>query len=151
MVMLKPENRTALIDAVYLGVQTHLRQARDQRKALLILSDGGDNRSRYTQNELERVVREAGVQIYSIGIFDNYAPSPEEQMGPQLLKEICESTGGRLFTVSDAGDLEEHCFAHLRRSCATSTSWATTPRSRSATEAGVNGGGSSRPRPVFRH
>ena len=106
MVMLKPENRTALIDAVYLGVD-HLRQARYERKALLILSDGGDNRSRYTQNELERVVREAGVQIFSIGIFDNYAPSPEEQMGPQLLKEICESTGGRLFTVSDAGDLED--------------------------------------------
>lgn len=106
MVMLKPENRTALIDAVYLGVD-HLRQARYDRKALLIISDGGDNRSRYTQNELERVVREAGVQIYSIGIFDNYAPSLEEQMGPQLLKEICESTGGRLFTVSDAGDLED--------------------------------------------
>lgn len=106
MVMLKPENRTALIDAVYLGVD-HLRQARYDRKALLILSDGGDNRSRYTQNELERVVREAGVQIYSIGIFDNYAPSTEEQLGPELLKEICESTGGRLFTVSNAADLED--------------------------------------------
>ncbi|MGA2438610.1 MAG: VWA domain-containing protein [Acidobacteriaceae bacterium] len=106
MVMLKPENRTALIDAVYLGVD-HLRQARYDRKALLIISDGGDNRSRYTQNELERVVREAGIQIYSIGIFDNYAPSPEEQMGPELLKEICEMTGGRLFTVSNPNDLED--------------------------------------------
>jgi Ca-activated chloride channel family protein len=106
MVMLKPENRTALIDAVYLGVD-HLRQARYDRKALLILSDGGDNRSRYTQGELERVVRESGVQIFSIGIFDNYAPSTEEQLGPELLKEICESTGGRLFTVSNAADLED--------------------------------------------
>jgi len=106
MVMLKPENRTALIDAVYLGVD-HLRQARYERKALLILSDGGDNRSRYTQGELERVVRESGVQIFSIGIFDNYAPSTEEQLGPELLKEICESTGGRLFTVVNAADLED--------------------------------------------
>jgi Ca-activated chloride channel family protein len=107
MVMLKPERRTALIDAVYLGVD-HLRQARYDRKALLIISDGGDNRSRYTENELERVVRESGVQIYSIGIFDNYAPSPEEQMGPELLKEICESTGGRLFIVgSDTADLAD--------------------------------------------
>ena len=106
MVMLKPENRTALIDAVYLGVD-HLRQARYDRKALLILSDGGDNRSRYTQGELERVVRESGVQIFSIGIFDNYAPSTEEQLGPELLKEICESTGGRLFTVNNAADLED--------------------------------------------
>ena len=107
MVMLKPENRTALIDAVYLGVD-HLRQAKYDRKALLIISDGGDNRSRYTQNELERVVREADVQIYSIGIFDNYAPSPEEQLGPELLKQICESTGGRLFNVgSDTADLAD--------------------------------------------
>ena len=117
MVMLKPENRTALIDAIYLGVD-HLRQAKYDRKALLILSDGGDNRSRYTQNELERVVREAGVQIFSIGIFDNYAPSPEEQLGPELLKQICESTGGRLFIVgsdtSDLADIASRISAELR-------------------------------------
>ena len=117
MGMLKPENRTALIDAIYLGVD-HLRQAKYDRKALLIISDGGDNRSRYTQNELERVVREADVQIYSIGIFDNYAPSPEEQLGPELLKQICESTGGRLFNVgsdtADLADIAERISAELR-------------------------------------
>ena len=107
MVMLKPENRTALIDAVYLGVD-HLRQAKYDRKALLIISDGGDNRSRYTEGELRRVVRESDMQIYSIGIFDNYAPTTEEQLGPTLLKEICEMTGGRLFEVgSDVGDLQD--------------------------------------------
>jgi Ca-activated chloride channel family protein len=107
MVMLKPENRTALIDAVYLGID-HLRQAKYDRKALLIISDGGDNRSRYTEGELRRVVREADVQIYSIGIFDSYAPTTEEQMGPELLKEICEMTGGRLFNVGgDMGDLQD--------------------------------------------
>jgi Ca-activated chloride channel homolog len=107
MVMLKPENRTALIDAVYLGVE-HLRQAKYERKALLIISDGGDNRSRYTEGELRRVVREADVQIYSIGIFDSYAPTQEEVLGPELLKEICEMTGGRLFTVSnDLSDLQD--------------------------------------------
>ncbi len=107
MVMLKPENRTALIDAVYLGVD-HLRQAKYERKALLIISDGGDNRSRYTEGELRRVVRESDVQIYSIGIFDNYAPTAEEQLGPTLLNEICEMTGGRLFNVGgDVGDLQD--------------------------------------------
>jgi len=107
MVMLKPENRTALIDAVYLGID-HLHQAKYDRKALLIISDGGDNRSRYTEGELRRVVREADVQIYSIGIFDSYAPTQEEVMGPELLKEICEMTGGRLFNVGgDMGDLED--------------------------------------------
>jgi len=107
MVMLKPENRTALIDAVYLGVD-HLRQAKYDRKALLIISDGGDNRSRYTENELDHVVRESGVQVYSIGIFDNYAASTEEQMGPELLKEMCEMTGGRMFNVGgDTAALED--------------------------------------------
>jgi Ca-activated chloride channel family protein len=104
MVMLKPEKRTALIDAIYLGVNK-LRQAKYERKALLIISDGGDNRSRYTEGELRRVVRESDVQIYSIGIFDAYAPTPEEQTGPALLTDICEMTGGRLFRVSDLGDL----------------------------------------------
>ena len=104
MVMLKPENRTALIDAVYLGVNK-LRQAKYERKALLIVSDGGDNRSRYTQSELRRLVRESDVQIYSIGIFDAYAPTSEEQTGPLLLTDICEMTGGRMFRVSDLADL----------------------------------------------
>ena len=104
MVMLKPENRTALIDAVYLGVD-HLRQAKYDRKALLIISDGGDNRSRYSENELRRVVRESDVQVYAIGIFDAYAPTIEEQTGPILLNDICEMTGGRMFRVSEMGDM----------------------------------------------
>ena len=104
MVMLKPENRTALIDAVYLGVDK-LRQAKYERKALLVISDGGDNRSRYTEGELRRVVRESDLQIYSIGIFDTYAPTTEEQMGPVLLNDICEMTGGRMFKVADVADL----------------------------------------------
>jgi Ca-activated chloride channel homolog len=104
MVMLKPENRTALIDAIYLGVDK-LKQAKYERKALLIISDGGDNRSRYTEGELRRIVRESDVQIYSIGIFDQYAPTTEEQLGPVLLTDICEMTGGRMFRVSELGDL----------------------------------------------
>jgi Ca-activated chloride channel homolog len=104
MVMLKPENRTALIDAVYLGINK-LRQGKYDRKALLIVSDGGDNRSRYTEGELRRVVRESDVQIYSIGIFDMYAPTTEEQLGPILLTDMCDMTGGRMFRVSDVGDM----------------------------------------------
>ncbi len=104
MVMLRPENRTALIDAVYLGVNK-LKQAKYDRKALLIISDGGDNRSRYTQGELRRVVRESDVQIYSIGIFDAYAPTSEEELGPVLLTDVCEMTGGRMFKVNDIGEM----------------------------------------------
>ncbi len=116
MVMLKPENRTALIDAIYLGVNK-LKDAKFQRKALLVISDGGDNRSRYTENELNRVVRESEVQIYSMGIFDPYAPTEEEVNGPILLKELSESTGGRMFKVldlQDLGDIAERISEELR-------------------------------------
>jgi Ca-activated chloride channel family protein len=116
MVMLKPENRTALIDAIYLGVDK-LKQAKYERKALLIISDGGDNRSRYTEGELRRVVRESDVQIYSIGIFDQYAPTTEEQLGPILLTDICDMTGGRMFRVldmNDLGDIASRISAELR-------------------------------------
>jgi Ca-activated chloride channel homolog len=106
MVMLRPENRTALIDAMYLGV-SKLRDAKYTRKALLVVSDGGDNRSRYTQGELTRAVRESEVQIYSVGIFDAYAPTVEEQNGPQLLHDLSDVTGGRLFVVRDVQDLSD--------------------------------------------
>jgi Ca-activated chloride channel family protein len=106
MVMLRPENRTALIDAMYLGVN-HLKQAKYDRRALLVISDGGDNRSRYTDGELQRMIRESEVQIYAIGIFDAYAPTEEEQNGPILLKDVSEATGGRLFKVLDINDLAD--------------------------------------------
>ncbi len=116
MVMLKPENRTALIDAIYLGVDK-LKEGKYERKALLVISDGGDNRSRYNEGELRRVVRESDVQIYSIGIFDEYAPTEEEQLGPLLLTNICEMTGGRMFRVTDMadmGDIASRISAELR-------------------------------------
>ncbi len=116
MVMLKPQNRTALIDAIYLGV-SKLKDAKYDRKALLVISDGGDNRSRYTEGELRRVIRESDVQIYSIGIFDQYAPTTEEQQGPLLLSDISEMTGGRLFQVrdiADMGDIASRISAELR-------------------------------------
>ena len=116
MVMLRPEHRTALIDAMYLGVNK-LKQAKYDRKALLIISDGGDNRSRYTEGELMRAVRESEVQIFSIGIFDAYAPTEEEQNGPMLLGEVSEATGGRMFKVmdiQDLGDIAERISEELR-------------------------------------
>jgi Ca-activated chloride channel family protein len=93
-------HRTALLDAVYYGL-TKMREAHHERKALLVISDGGDNRSRYTEGELRAQLRESDVGIYAIGIFDPYAPTSEERSGPQLLSEISEETGGRLFRVDD--------------------------------------------------
>ena len=101
-----PEGRTALLDAIYLGMDK-MRQASNSRKALLVISDGGDNRSRYTQGELKSVVKEADVQIYSIGIFDPAATDPEEIMGPSVLSDISDITGGRLFRIDDVNDLAD--------------------------------------------
>ena len=74
-------HRTALLDAIYYGVEK-MKEARHERKALLVVSDGGDNRSRYTEGEVRAQVRESDVEIYSVGIFDPYAATPEERTGP---------------------------------------------------------------------
>jgi Ca-activated chloride channel homolog len=96
--------RTALLDAIYFGMDK-MKTARNERKALLVVSDGGDNRSRYTEGEVKAQVRESDVEIYSIGIFDPYAPTTEERMGPLLLNDLSEETGGRMFRVDDLADM----------------------------------------------
>ncbi len=101
-----PKGRTALLDAIYLGV-SKMRQAKYQKKALLIISDGGDNHSRYTENEIKSQVKEADVLIYAIGIYDHYMATPEEALGPSLLGEIAELTGGRSFTIDNPNDLAD--------------------------------------------
>ena len=109
-------HRTALLDAIYYGV-AKMKDARHERKALLVVSDGGDNRSRYTEGEVRAQVREADVEIYSIGVFDPYAPTPEERTGPQLLDDLSEMTGGRMFrvdNVDDMGDIAEKISTELR-------------------------------------
>jgi Ca-activated chloride channel homolog len=106
MIYTLPQGRTALLDAIYLGIDK-MREARHSRKALLIISDGGDNRSRYTDNEIRDVVREADVQIYAIGIFEPNPPTPEEVYGPVLLDQITSETGGRLFRLYDVNELED--------------------------------------------
>jgi Ca-activated chloride channel family protein len=100
------DRRTALLDAIYYGV-AKMKDAHHERKALLVVSDGGDNRSRYTEGEVRAAVREADVEIYSIGIFDPYAPTPEERTGPMLLDDISSSTGGRLFRVDDVDEMSD--------------------------------------------
>jgi Ca-activated chloride channel family protein len=84
-----------------------MRDAHNQKKALLIISDGGDNRSRYTESEIKNLVREADVQIYAIGIFEQAPPTPEERAGPMLLTDITEVTGGRTFAINDASELAD--------------------------------------------
>jgi Ca-activated chloride channel family protein len=101
-----PQKRTALLDAIYMGV-SKMRQAKYPKKALLIISDGGDNHSRYTENEIKALVKEADIMVYAIGLYDHYFQSEEEKLGPQLLGEISELTGGRAFTVENPNDLSD--------------------------------------------
>jgi Ca-activated chloride channel homolog len=98
--------RTALLDAIYYGVNK-MKQARYDRRAILIVSDGGDNRSRYTESEVRNLVRESDVEIFSIGIFDAYAATTEERNGPLLLHDLSEETGGQLFRVDDVSDMAD--------------------------------------------
>jgi len=98
LVFTVPRRRTALLDAIYMGV-SKMREAKYPKKALLIISDGGDNHSRYTEGEIKALVKEADVMVYAIGIYDRYFPTQEERLGPELLGEITELTGGRAFTV----------------------------------------------------
>jgi Ca-activated chloride channel family protein len=101
-----PKGRTALLDAIYLGV-SKMRQAKYPKRALLIISDGGDNHSRYTEGEIKSVVKEADVLIYAIGVYDHYFPTTEERLGPQLLNDVTQLTGGRAFTIDNPNDLAD--------------------------------------------
>ena len=102
----KPAGHTALLDAIYLGMHK-LHSARYQRRALVIISDGGDNHSRFTPAELKDLVMEADVQIYGIGIYSKIFHTPEEWSGKRLMAQITEATGGHTITVNNARELPD--------------------------------------------
>jgi len=101
-----PKGRTALLDAIYLGI-SKMREAKYPKKALLIISDGGDNHSRYTEGEIKSLIKEADVMVYSIGLYDQFLPTEEERLAPALLNDISEISGGRAFTIDNPNDLAD--------------------------------------------
>jgi VWFA-related protein len=97
LTFVQSKGRTALLDAIFLAMH-EMKKSKKNRKALLIISDGGDNSSRYSEAEVRNVVREGDVLIYAIGVFEPYGSrsrTPEETGGPGLLNDLCEQTGGR--------------------------------------------------------
>jgi Ca-activated chloride channel family protein len=100
----KSHGSTALLDAIFLALH-EMKNTKLTKKALLLITDGGDNHSRYSVKEVQSVVRESDTLIYSIGVFGGGA-SPEETDGPWLLRKISEQTGGRLF-VAGAAELPD--------------------------------------------
>ena len=102
-----PFGRTSLLDAIQLAL-VQMKSARNLRKAIVILSDGGDNRSRFTVSEVKNAMRESDVQVYAMGIFDPEEIRrrvSEEEKGPRLLDDLAEQTGGRLYFVDNLDDL----------------------------------------------
>jgi Ca-activated chloride channel family protein len=103
----QPGGLTAMLDAVDMAVR-EMKKAKNSRKAIVIISDGGDNHSKYTSAQIESLVREADVQIYAMGVFEpglSLGLSREEVSGPRLLSEITTQTGGRAFAAAVTSDL----------------------------------------------
>ncbi|MDR3702674.1 MAG: VWA domain-containing protein [Candidatus Sulfopaludibacter sp.] len=98
--------KTALLDAIYLGLH-YMKNAGNARRALLVISDGGENDSRYSERELRAMLREGGVAVYAIGIYARGVPAlpEEERSGPKLLTDLAEQSGGRHFAVNSANEL----------------------------------------------
>jgi Ca-activated chloride channel family protein len=82
-----------------------LRTAPLQRKAMVVISDGGDNHSRITEQELKSKLKEAGVQMYAIGIYDPFAYRKEERLGPFELDELTSASGGRMISVRNRAEI----------------------------------------------
>lgn len=102
---LKPGGSTALMDALYRALR-HMRTAHNPRKAILVVTDGGDNSSRYSEKELRALAVESDVQIHAIGIHDD--PYTREEMnGPTLLEGFTRLSGGLHFIIRDAGELAD--------------------------------------------
>jgi VWFA-related protein len=104
------KGRTALLDGIYLAINELRKSGRNPRRALVVISDGGDNSSRYTESEIKNLVRESDVQIYAMGIFEPMSArgrTAEELSGPSLLSEMCEQTGGRHFAVDNVNELPD--------------------------------------------
>jgi len=104
MAYIAPKGRTSLLDAVYLGIQK-MRSARYARRALMVISDGGDNRSRYTEKDVTTLVKEADVLIYAAGIYDREFATEEERRGPMLLNDLSTITGAQCFVVDNPNQL----------------------------------------------
>ena len=106
----KAQGETALYDAIYLGIEKAL-QGRHRRRALLLISDGQDNASRYSLAQVRQRLKEADLQLYAIGItrpgLSDKAELREQQRGQMILQELAQLTGGQAFFISTEAELEQ--------------------------------------------
>jgi Ca-activated chloride channel family protein len=100
---------TAMYDAVYVGLEK-LKTGNNPKKALLLITDGEDNRSRYTFQNVKDFVKEQDVQIYAIGITDEWnSQLSAGKTGRAMLEELADLTGGRAFFPDSVYELEDIC------------------------------------------
>ena len=105
MLFIGAKGRTALLDGIVLSLN-EMKHAKHARKAILIISDGGDNNSRYSEREVKNRLREADVQVFALGVlepFESRSRTPEELGGPALLYDLARQSGG----VFEVGGPEE--------------------------------------------
>ena len=105
LLTVQPRGLTALLDAIPLAAG-HLKQARNSRHALLLISDGGENASRARYAEIRNLAREAGAQIYTAtlnldSLFD-HAGYYDGLRGPSLLHDLATISGGRSFAIDQS-------------------------------------------------
>jgi Ca-activated chloride channel family protein len=100
---------TALYDAVYLGLEK-LKDGTQPKKALLLITDGEDNRSRYTFANVREFVKEQDIQVYAIGIVSDWnSQLGSGRTGRALIEELSDLTGGHAFFPDSVYDLEDIC------------------------------------------
>lgn len=106
LTFVEAKGNTALYDACYLGIERVTRGAH-QKRALLLISDGQDNNSRYTFNELRRLLKETDVLIYAIGIIEPGSANGLDVGGRAILDELAAVSGGRAFFPDTAAEMNE--------------------------------------------
>src|SRR5258705_2461967 len=107
----EPQGNTALYDAVYLGIERVMRGTYPKR-AILLISDGEDNDSRYSFNELRRSLQESDVTVYAIGVARGFLPRKGSLNGGETLEELASVSGGKAFFPSGASQMIE-AFEHI--------------------------------------
>jgi len=109
LLMAPAKGMTAMYDSVYLGLEK-LKEGSNPKKALLLITDGEDNRSRYTFQNVKDFVKEQDVQIYGIGIVDDWSSQLSAgHTGRAMIEELADTTGGRAFFPDSVYELEDIC------------------------------------------
>src|SRR5215469_625326 len=112
----RSKGATSLLDAIVLAAN-NMKKARYRRRALVIISDGGDNRSRYTEKDVKSSIKESDLLVYSIAVCDREVRTQEERLGPELLAEISGVTGASAYLLDNPNSLPkatEHIAVQLR-------------------------------------